>query len=949
MSTKLKSIQVSSDTKDAAFAEAVEQLTCLIEAGEHARAAQFIDENPDHAEKLRRLLPAIEALASLDDSIMRESPDPAVVRGSPDPAHSASGSPPLHGEGSSAEPRLLGDFRIVREIGRGGMGVVYEATQISLNRRVALKVLPLAAMLDARRLERFRHEAQAAAMLRHPHIVSVFSVGCERGVHYYAMDFIEGPSLAEVVQQLRISDCGLRIEEEQPDASAQSAIRNPKSEIQTIPVAHASTLHAPGSSLPAPNTREFFRAIARLGIQAAEALDYAHQMGVVHRDVKPSNLLIDAQSHLWITDFGLAMTQTDAGLTMTGDLLGTLRYMSPEQAAGKRLPLDHRTDVYSLGITLYELLTGRPAFDTSERAELLREIAEVDPPPLRKLAPAIPVDLETIVHKAIEKDAADRYATALDLADDLQRYVEDRTIVARRTPFSGRARKWLRRHTALAASTAAVLLLAVSGLAMSTFLVGRQAKRAEENLSLALAALEETLAESVVGDLIVEPVDAKRTELQRRGIDFYEKFAQKNGLDPKSWPTYRLLVFSELLDKAKSLRVNDHHAADRAYRDAIAEATQLVAATKDVPGNRARLIHALEDYSIFLGDTGRDAESLQRSIEAGELAQSLVNEYPDFPHNDYLQGQILYNRAKRYEATQPAEAERLCREALAFVEQAFKTDPNKINIAYLLASCRYNLAMYLVQRGSNDEASELWTKSLGDWRALTLLAPLNSEYHSRAGATLSNLAALANIAGDYSESRRLAQEALLYQKRALKLEPVYKQAKEFLRKHYTELFTAHEEMGDYQALGECAEEYAASLPESPHVCSSVAETLARCAVHSNKDETLTEAVRGQRTLHYVRRAMQLLEDASSRLPDDHAQFVAAQAFASVGNLFAEIDRADDAHDAWRRAHTMMIRVRDKYPADKYREFDPYLQPLEQKFGIEQVSDVPAPPIQSNSP
>jgi serine/threonine protein kinase len=271
-------------------------------------------------------------------------------------------------------------------------------------------------------------------MLRHPQIVTGYSVGCERGVHYYAMDYIDGLSLAEVVEALRAQskEHGARSQQQSDNDCATTLLPHFRSSTATAPIAALSTLK---TTHPA----EFFRGIARLGIQAAEALDYAHQMGVVHRDIKPSNLLLDSTGKLWITDFGLAMTQSDTGLTMTGDVLGTLRYMSPEQAAGKRLPLDHRTDVYSLGVTLYELLAGGPAFSSTDRNELLHALVDLDPPPLRNLVPKVPGDLETIVHKAMEKDAADRYGSASDMALDLRRFTEDRPIVARPPRLANRS------------------------------------------------------------------------------------------------------------------------------------------------------------------------------------------------------------------------------------------------------------------------------------------------------------------------------------------------------------------------------------------------------------------------------------------------------------------------------------------------------------------------------
>ena len=213
---------------------------------------------------------------------------------------------------------VLGEFRLVREIRRGGMGIVYEAEQVSLGRRVALKVLSESAALDPLQVERFRVETQAVAQLHHPHIVPIFAVGSGHGTHHYAMQFIDGTTLAELIERQR---------------RGMSSCRN----------------------------RGAYRALARLALQAAEALNHAHAMGILHRDIKPSNLLVDSRGNLWVTDFGLARFQDEPGLTRTGDLLGTLRYLAPELAMGHRVVHDPRSDVYSLGATLYELLSLRPS------------------------------------------------------------------------------------------------------------------------------------------------------------------------------------------------------------------------------------------------------------------------------------------------------------------------------------------------------------------------------------------------------------------------------------------------------------------------------------------------------------------------------------------------------------------------------------------------------------
>ena len=339
-------------------------------------------------------------------------------------------------------PKQLGDFRLLREIGSGGMGVVYEAEEISLGRRVALKVLPFAAMLDKRQLERFRNEARAAAILQHPSIVRVYSVGLDRGVHFYTMELVDGQDLSELVRGLATKTGN------SPDAGVTD-------DVSTHPVAALSTHRS-------SDRHAYFDAVARIGCEAAMALQYAHELGVVHRDIKPANLLIDHEGMVRITDFGLATTQTDASLTMSGDLLGTLRYMSPEQAGGTNSIVDHRTDIYSLGLTLYELLVLRPAFDGNDRHALLRKKELSEPRSLRHGDRQIPKDLETIITKAISRDRDARYKTAREFSEDLQRFRENRPIIARRVGHAELTRRWIVRNRIVSALTATVMTLLVA-------------------------------------------------------------------------------------------------------------------------------------------------------------------------------------------------------------------------------------------------------------------------------------------------------------------------------------------------------------------------------------------------------------------------------------------------------------------------------------------------------
>ena len=369
--------------------------------GEQPTLREYLDRHPELAAEIRDLFPALLMMEDLGES-----------------SGGTTGS--LAADGAVAGVRLqrLGDYRILREIGRGGMGVVYEAEQESLGRRVALKVLSAGSLLDPKQVRRFERESKAAARLHHTNIVPVFGVGRQDGHHYFVMQFIAGVGLDVVLDDLRRlrqaksearpavvpASVSSRIAGLSADAVARSLMTGrfaadapPANGSVTEPFDPAANGPPPdlGSSpgiLPGSSElsassdrdRQFYRSVARIGVQVAEALEYANRQGILHRDVKPSNLLLDNHGNVWVADFGLAKTAEADDLTHTGDILGTIRYMAPERFSGQ---CDARSDVYSLGLTLYELVALRPAYEASDRHTLIDRVLHEDPERLKRLAP----------------------------------------------------------------------------------------------------------------------------------------------------------------------------------------------------------------------------------------------------------------------------------------------------------------------------------------------------------------------------------------------------------------------------------------------------------------------------------------------------------------------------------------------------------------------------------
>jgi serine/threonine protein kinase len=655
---------VSNLSADPRFADLIEELTEKLQSGQPVDFEACLREHPEYADQIRQLLPALRMLAD----VSRSGGPTGILTNADDPTSG-----------------VLGDFRLIREVGRGGMGVVYEAEQISLKRRVALKVLPFAATMDPRQLVRFQNEARAAASLEHPHIVPVYAVGCERGVHNYAMKFIEGQTVAALIAQQRTDT--------KPAPATPPADTTPRAQDTTAPM---------------PRDAAYFRRAAEWGIQAAEALEHAHSLGIVHRDIKPANLMIDGQGKLWVTDFGLARTATDAGLTMTGDVLGTLRYMSPEQAQASHGLVDHRTDVYSLGVTLYELLTLQSAVEGDDRARLLQKICLEEPVALRRIDKAIPAELETIVLKAIEKNTKDRYATAQELAKDLRCFVEDRPIEARRPTLRQRVRKWARRHRAFVwmGSVAAIIMMVVvaSSSTVGYLLIWQEKKqtqqaldRAEAKTRLARRAVDEMysgVAEQWLADA------PNMTDVQRqfllKALQFYEELSKEQSTDPGV--RLQTAIAYRRMGEIRLSFGSTESSAEEYYRQGLSIATGLV---NEFPGEadyRREQFRASLNLGGLFWAHGRWEDAEEPLRRACAISAALVADFPKDAAFQEDRARSLLDLAKCLWRSRPEEAEKVNQEATLIQGQLADAFPGVVNY-------RYDLAATTIDRVDNQMVS----------------------------------------------------------------------------------------------------------------------------------------------------------------------------------------------------------------------------------------------------
>lgn len=631
--------------------------------GESPTIAEYARQHPDLANEICDLFPTIAQMEGLKVQIEQDQ-QPIRQRGM------ITGHLPLS---------QLGDFRIIREIGRGGMGVVYEAEQMSLGRRVAIKALPLLSVSQPELVKRFQREARTAARLHHTNIVPVFGVGEAEGFHYYAMQLIDGIGLDtftgdstatasdSVASQLMTELDGLTdqsqsqglaslVSDRRSDskdnvgqsentdsvATAESIPemrtepRSPASKLDDLLQDHSTSLSIPSfpkadpsnadsncatgsastgspSNVDSKNTGTPLKSTAKaaagqtgngtpasdglsisqiveIGIQAADGLHYAHAQGTLHRDIKPGNLMLDGNGVVWVTDFGLAKAMEGDDITHTENVVGTIRYMAPEQFRGNT---DSRSDIYSLGITLYELVTQKRAWSATSRSGLINEIMEGQLAPLRRVVANIPRDLETVILKATAPDVKHRYQTAGELAEDLRRFAADRPILARRASSAERLWRWGRRNPVVAGlSLATALSLTMFAVAAAVGYTAErdQRERAEETSDLALEALDRIFEKFAPGDSIAAssssltsdgPSGAEHAVLSPEAarllagmLEFYERLASQSDDNPKL-----LLKCAQARQRVGDIyqRLGKYESAVTSYRIAISDYEHLAA------------------------------------------------------------------------------------------------------------------------------------------------------------------------------------------------------------------------------------------------------------------------------------------------------------------------------------------------------------------------------------
>jgi len=771
-------------SRDELLAQVLDRYLVSLESGTPLDLERLVAEYPHLSKDIRTFAESLEVLHSATSNFRSDQPTTSDEQ---------------------VAAKRLGDFEIGPEIGRGGMGVVYEARQISLDRKVALKVLPFAAVWDQKQIARFRNEAQAAAQLQHPNIVPVFAVGEQRGVHFYAMQFIAGQSLDEAVRELRRESNQSGATSNPPQASGETVLAA-TTDCAPQPTSTFSQQYSAGR-----NT--YCRAVAKLGVQAAQALHHAHEYGIVHRDIKPSNLMVDHQGKLWITDFGLARVQNSPGVTVTGDVVGTLRYMSPEQAAGEHALVDIRTDIYGLGATLYELSTLQPAFPGEDRHQVMRAVETQEPVAPRSINSDIPVDLETIILQAMAKSRDGRYDTAEALAEDLTRFLEGKPTLARRPTLIDRATKWFHRHRLAAAASVLVLVLLATLSTVGAILLAREKAEKESALAQAQQNLQQSnenfrKARQVVDRFGIQLADQLqdtpgteriRQQLLLETLNYYQGFLEQVGADG----TFRdQLAMTHLKAGVVSGKLGATGKAIDEYQIAQQILEQSIVDDPEDPQLKSHLAMSRNNLALLLAAQGQTEEALAEYEQAIESQRHLVATHPG---EEAFAGQLAESHVNRGtllgQIGQTDEAVQSLTHAVTILHETSAAAPDDPRQARNLAIA-YNNLSFVQRRYDADLAEKSALRSVKILQRFAELPDASDECRADLALCYSNLAAIQNGVGSSDEAIGSYQAAISLRESLLRKSPNVVRYRSELAASLNNLALLDIERGDVSAAAE---------------------------------------------------------------------------------------------------------------------------------------------------
>ena len=834
-----------------------------LEEGDPINVSVVLKQNPDLANTLNSYISKLNSLRGIASGFQSHGDLEPLISGE---------------SGATVGSLQLGAYTITREVGRGGMGIVYEAQHRALNRQVALKLLPLASMLDSRQISRFKNESNAAAQLQHDHIVPVYDVGVERGIHYFAMQFIDGKTVESSISEWSDTD---------------------------------------------PTTR--YRHAVFTASRVADALHCAHECGIVHRDIKPSNLILDQSGKVWVTDFGLARCQNERSLTLSGDLVGTMRYMSPEQAAGRMERVDHRTDIYSLGATLYEMLTGVAAIEGEDGPSVLSAITNRPVPAARRLKPELPPAIDLVLQKAMAKDKDDRYATALEFAGDLQAVLEQRPTLAQPPTKISLVRQWTNRHRKVVMATSATLALGVAGMLVALIVIANKNKELQASNQIADRNFKK--AQEAVGKLgiavsaqlaSIPGTEHVRQSVLQHTLSHYQDFVDEAQGDAKleselamthgrigiligelesaqaslthfrkAENSYRVLLTKTpgsqdaLQGRAQNLNQmglahaanGETDAARRCYEHAIKIQTELVS-RHSRPDYQTDLALSQSNLGLLLGQVGENSQaerelnkaiaSLSRVVQADEnnvlgnrgLAAALTNLSSLTLHSSPTQSIDLLERAidcqlkirnsmpsrlkassdiaTSYNALGSAQLSlNHTTKALAAFEQAISIHRRLHMIAPAVDSHRFDLAMTLNNvANAHYQMKHLMPSRRAAHEAIQLQSacldrtPVDAASLSRLGIMHSNLASALSAQGMLNDAVLSYQKAIECQNKAIAINPEDASPRSSLLQHYISLLRFQTQEQQWPALNRTLTAYRQAAMNQPESLLMAAANLA---------------------------------------------------------------------------------------------------------------------------